>query len=471
MPVLFVELRFLFFFLLCFGVYWSLPTDRGRKLLLLALGYVFYGAWNWRFLPLLFLSTAVDYAAGLLLSGPYAPGRAPRTRRLVLCASIVVNLGVLAFFKYSNFFIGSAGQLFAAMGLHLRGPMLSIVLPLGISFYTFESLSYTIDVYRGAPAERSLLDFALFLNFFPHLVAGPIVRAGDFLPQLKARKSFADVDARGAAVLFLIGFFKKAVVSDNVAPVVDAYFGSPERFAAAGAWLAVLLYAVQIYCDFSGYSDMAVALAALFGYRLNANFAHPYFATDIAAFWRRWHMSLSKWLRDYLYIPLGGNRGSTWSRDRNVMVTMLLGGLWHGAGANFVLWGGLHGLALVVHRRLAPVLPLRSPLARAVGGQLLTFYWVCIGWIFFRSSTVAQATVVLRAFTTFRSPGTTTLHPSWWLVLAALAALHWLAYRRALAGWWRRLPAAAFGGGYGAAWAFLLAAMPAVSRTFIYFQF
>jgi alginate O-acetyltransferase complex protein AlgI len=467
--VLFVELRFFAFFFLAFALYWAIPSNRGRKACLLVFGYVFYGAWDWRFVPLLFLSTTVDYVSGLLLSRPTFPASA---RRIVLCASVAVNLGVLGFFKYFHFFVTRAGMILGAFGLSWHSSVASIILPLGISFYTFESLSYTIDVYRGRPAERSFLDFALFLNFFPHLVAGPIVRAGDFLPQLKSRRSFSDVDLRAALVLFLVGFFKKAVVSDNVAPIVDAYFKDPARFTAASAWLGVLFYAVQIYCDFSGYSDMALALASLFGYRLNPNFAHPYWAANITDFWRRWHMSLSRWLRDYLYIPLGGNRGSEVARDRNVMITMLLGGLWHGAGANFVVWGGLHGLALVAHRRVAPRLPgAGSAALRTAVGRVLTFAWVSLAWVFFRSSSLEQAGVVLRSLVTFRSSGLAAISPVWWVIFAVLAGAHWLAYSHASGGWWRRLPGFAFGGAYGAAWAIVLAAMPAVSRAFIYFQF
>jgi alginate O-acetyltransferase complex protein AlgI len=465
--VLFVEVRFVLFFLVAFALYWAIPTNRGKKICLLAFGYAFYGAWNWRFLPLLFLSTAVDYVSGLLLSDS---SLSLRTRRALLCLSLSVNLGVLGFFKYFNFFATSAGFLIGRLGVAWHPSLVSVVLPLGISFYTFESLSYTIDCYRGRPAERSILDFALFLNFFPHLVAGPIVRAGDFLPQLKRQRRFASVDVRSACVLFLVGFFKKAVVSDNVARFVDPYFDAPERFTVASAWLGVLFYAVQIYCDFSGYSDMALALASLLGYELRPNFAHPYWSSNITDFWRRWHMTLSAWLRDYLYIPLGGNRGTAVFRARNVMIVMLLGGLWHGAGVNFVVWGGLHGLALVAHRAFAPKGP-PTALGTAVG-RVATFYWVCLAWIFFRSASFERAATVLRSFVLFQSSGTTAISSWWWVVFAALVCLHWAAYRRPTGDeWWRKLPSFAFGGAYGAAWAFVLAATPVVSRAFIYFQF
>ena len=292
-------------------------------------------------------SSALDYFVGAMLARTENPGR----RRGWLILSLCANLGTIAFFKYYNFFVTSAAALLAWLGLPASLHTLNIIIPVGVSFYTFHSMSYTIDVYRGRlKPVSSILDLACFIGFFPQMVAGPIVRASTFLPQLQTTRRFADVDVRGALVLFLTGFIKKACIADAVAPFVDRYFEAPWNFTMASAWVAVLFYAIQIYCDFSGYTDMAIATAGLLGYELPVNFRFPYFARNISDFWHRWHISLSSWLRDYLYIPLGGNRGPAWFVYRNIMITMLLGGLWHGGAWTFVIWGGLHGLALIVHR-------------------------------------------------------------------------------------------------------------------------
>src|SRR6266480_130995 len=343
----FVEFRFLWFFLIVFAVYWAMRGNTERKIWLLICSYAFYAAWNWKFLFLLFGSMALDYTVGMMM----ARSQNPRTRRAWLIASLCANLGVLGFFKYFNFFISSASEFSAWLGLPVSVSTLNVVLPVGISFYTFQSMSYTIDVYRGRQAPVSnFLDLALFISFFTHLVAGPIMPAVFFLPQLASARKFSDVDVRGALLLFLSGFIKKACVADAVAPIVDRYFDHPAAFTATSAWIAVLFYAIQIYCDFSGYTDMAIAAARLLGYQLPTNFQFPYFARNVSDFWGRWHISLSSWLRDYLYIPLGGNRGSRGFAYRNVMITILLGGRWHGAAWTFVIWGALHGTALLNHR-------------------------------------------------------------------------------------------------------------------------
>ena len=264
---------------------------------------------------------------------------------------------------------------------------LSIVLPVGISFYTFQTLSYSIDIYAGRlQPQKSLLDLATFVAFFPQLVAGPIVRAADFLPQLAIARSFSQVNVRACLILFMVGFFKKACVSDNLAPIVDRYFSAPETYNALSSWIGVLSYTVQIYCDFSGYSDMAIACAGLLGYELCVNFDFPYLASSITDFWRRWHISLSTWLKDYLYIPLGGNRGGQLFTYRNLMLTMVLGGLWHGAAWTFVVWGALHGGALIAHKEWKKLMTSRAAATKPKNSLwpiLLTFYWVCITWVFF----------------------------------------------------------------------------------------
>ncbi len=468
--MLFVEFRFFWFFLVAFTVYWALRENRSRKVWLLACSYFFYAAWNWKFLFLLIGSTLVDYTVGLMLERESRPG----VRRRWLILSLAVNLGTLAFFKYFNFFISSGGALLGWLGLPASVSTLNIIIPVGVSFYTFQSMSYTIDVYRRQlRAVGSLLDLAFFIAFFPQLVAGPIVRASTFLPQLNAPRRFASVDVRGALVLFLIGFIKKACIADGVAIFADQYFAKPEAYTAASAWIAVLFYAIQIYCDFSGYTDMAIACAWLLGYELTLNFRFPYLAGNIADFWRRWHISLSTWLRDYLYIPLGGNRGPRWFVYRNIMITMLLGGLWHGGAWTFVIWGALHGIALVVQRdwkrRTAA-----SPGARRLGAWLgwpLTIYWVCFAWILFRAPDLTRAGHILRSFVFWQNNGPE--KPATWMLglIVALGLIHWLNARGYFRDWWRRGPDALFAAGYGCATAGVLLFVPAHYTPFIYFQF
>ena len=472
--MLFVEFVFLPFFLTVFAVHWLLPSQTARKLWLLATSYCFYGSWDWRFLALLLGSTLLDYSVGRGLERPGAP------RRLLIACSLAGNLGLLGFFKYFNFFVDSAVDVLAQLGVHAHRPTLQIVLPVGISFYTFQTLSYGLDVYfRRLRATRSLLDFATFVAFFPQLVAGPIVRASVFLPQLAEKKTLASVDVRRALLLFLIGFFKKACVSDTLAPYIDSYFSSPQHYDAGSAWIAVLAYTAQLYCDFSGYSDMAIACAWLLGYELCANFARPYFARNLVEFWRRWHISLSSWLRDYLYVPLGGNRAGRVRTYRNLMLTMLLGGLWHGAAWTFVIWGGLHGLGLCALRLRDEHLPwLRLPSSwpaqvRTALGVAATFWFWSLSLVPFRSQGAENMLTTARSYLTLHSPGTASLSPRLFLLLAAFGALHWLAHVRGerLARSWRALPDWAFCVGLGASAAVLLWVVPPNSRPFIYFQF
>ena len=469
--MLFTESRFLVFFVIVFLVYWALNKNTPRKHWLLLSSYVFYGSWDWRFLSLIILSTLINYLAGLRMSNPAA---STQRRKQWLIISLVANLGILGFFKYFNFFAESATEFLGLLGLQANWVTLHIVLPVGISFFTFQAMSYTIDVYRNKLApQKNLFDLALFIAFFPQLVAGPIVRAADFLPQLAIARSFSQVNVRACLVLFMIGFFKKACVADNLAPLIDQYFANPELYTVFSAWLAVLCYAIQIYCDFSGYSDMAIACAGLLGYQLCLNFAHPYFAANITDFWRRWHISLSSWLRDYLYIPLGGNRGNQWFTYRNLMLTMLLGGLWHGAAWNFVIWGGLHGLALILHREWSKWLGHLKffGVLFSLIGPLLTFYWVCIAWVFFRASDLATALHVNQAFILFESSGTQTITAQLLGLIIILAIVHWLAYRRVFNDWWQNLSGHTFAVSYGVAAALLMTLLPTGYTPFIYFQF
>jgi alginate O-acetyltransferase complex protein AlgI len=403
-PILFIEFRFIWIFAIIFLVHWALRGNTARKIWLLACSHAFYtcffignpidffqnitaGKWNlihegWWFPLLLWFSTIMDYCVGLGIEA----AKTERGRKLWVLGSLGVNLGVLGFFKYYGFFDENVRAVFSWLGLSPTWEPLKVFLPYGISFYTFQSLSYSIEVYRRhLPAERSFLNLAVFIAFFPQVVAGPIVRAMTFLPQTIKKTTWANVDVRGCLTLFFIGFVKKACVSDNLAGVVDTYFAAPQDYNSFSAWMAMFCYAGQIYCDFSGYTDMAIAVSRLLGYELCQNFAFPYFSATITDFWRRWHMSLSSWLRDYLYISLGGNRGSKLFTYRNLMLTMLLGGLWHGASWAFMLWGGLHGLALIFHREWARLAGARALAVMKWLGVPITFLWVLFAWVPFRA--------------------------------------------------------------------------------------
>jgi alginate O-acetyltransferase complex protein AlgI len=473
--MIFSEPRFLGFFLLVFTLHWLLRSNRSRKTLLLFSSLYFYGSWDHRFLLLIVGAAFCDWLCAHRIAASRARGGRPVGW---LWLSLTYNLGMLGFFKYFGFFADSAVGFFGWLGLPVSEVTLDIVLPVGISFFTFQAMSYTLDVWRGRlEPVRSPFEFLLYVSFFPQLVAGPIVRASTFLPQLATKRRFKDVDVQSAVAQFLSGFIKKALIADLIAAPVDQVFSAPGDFSAASIWIATILYAVQIYCDFSGYSDMAIGTARLLGYELCQNFRAPYLASDITDFWRRWHISLSSWLRDYLYISLGGNRGTRWFTHRNLMLTMLLGGLWHGAGWNFVVWGAIHGLALVVHKEWMRVfgsgrLPVLS--------RLLTLHTVLLAWIFFRAGSFADAWTMARAFVTFESPGLQAVTvPSLvpgsdpWTAFAALIspllALHILAHIRVP----QRLPLPAWvvSPTLGAVAALALAFMPLEARPFIYFQF
>jgi alginate O-acetyltransferase complex protein AlgI len=448
-------------------VHWALRHQTARKLWLLLGSYVFYAAWDFRFLGLVAFSTLTNYAVALGLGSIGAP----RRRRALIAASVVTNLALLGVFKYCGFFIDSVNALGRTLEFSIGLPTVSIVLPIGISFYTFQAISYTVDVYRDKlEPHRSLLDVALFLAFFPHMVAGPIVRARNLLPQLNRFRILSVIPVRSCLVLFLVGYFKKACVADNLAPVVEAYFEDPPGYGGSSALLATLLYSIQIYCDFSGYSDMAIGAAGLLGYHFGRNFAWPYFAPNIAEFWRRWHISLSSWLRDYVYIPLGGNRRGPARRSANLMLTMLVGGLWHGAAWRFVVWGGLHGLALTLQ---AWVARLRVPgVTRAMRllGPVLTFSFVSLAWIFFRAEDMSTALTVLRACFVWQD-GDKSIAPLWAIVVASLAVAHYLTMRWHRRRAWLRPPTPSFAFAYGLLFSAVVALEQAETSPFIYFQF
>ncbi|MGL4499259.1 MAG: MBOAT family O-acyltransferase [Planktothrix sp.] len=468
--MIFSEFRFFIFFAIVFSIYWILSKNSSRKVWLLLCSYAFYAAWDWRFLSLILASTTIDYAVGVMISKTVNP----RYRKGWLMLSLCSNLGFLGFFKYYNFFADSAASFMTFLGLQVQSHTLEIILPVGISFYTFQTLSYSIDVYWGRlKAVESFLDLAVYVSFFPQLVAGPIVRASTFLPQLHTARKFSKIDFRYFLIIFLVGFIKKACIADNLAPLVDRYFTNPETYTAMSSWLGVVSYTVQIYCDFSGYSDMAIATAGLLGYELCLNFDFPYFATNITSFWRRWHISLSSWLRDYLYIPLGGNRGTKLFTYKNLMLTMVLGGLWHGAAWNFVIWGGLHGTALIAHREWSRLTYSYKQLQilRNLMGLLLTFYWVCVTWIFFRAVDLKTAMTILKSFVLLDSSGSIDMGIGLLWIFVPLTIAHWFAYRGLFSDLWRRIPGWSFAAFYGLAFSAILPFVSTSYTPFIYFQF
>ena len=370
-------------------------NHRAQNYFLLAASYFFYGCWDYRFSLLMAFSTVVDY----VVAREMARSEDQRRRKRYLLVSLVTNLGILACFKYFNFFVDSLAQLCAALGIPAHLPTLRIVLPVGISFYTFQALAYTIDVYRrDHPPAQSFLDFALYVCYFPHLVAGPIQRYM-LLEQIQKERRTGWQQIWSGCALILIGLVRKVAIADSLAAEVDRAFTQPQELASLELLLGLYLFSLQIYCDFAGYTDIARGSSRLLGIELMVNFQHPYFSTSITEFWRRWHLSLSTWLRDYLYISLGGSRHGRLKTYRNLMLTMLLGGLWHGANWTFVVWGGLHGLYLAGHKLLLGDRPAlvenRSRTWRQWPADLvkmvLTFHLVALTWIFFRSDGFASA--------------------------------------------------------------------------------
>ena len=468
--MLFVEGRFFLFFGVVLLLYWSLKKNDHRKWLLLVASYYFYGSWDYRFAVMLGVLSAADWFFALKLSQTDNM----RARKTYVTASLAMNLSVLAYFKYFHFFVDSAVRMANSVGAHLDQPTLKIILPVGVSFFTFQSLSYTIDVYRkDIPPVESLRDYLMFASFFPQLVAGPIVRPSYFVPQMKSRRVVTLHDVQAALYLFLLGFIKKSCIADNISPYVDKVFAHPEQFSHLATVSAVWLYATQIFCDFSGYSDMAIAVAALLGFKLVLNFDAPYLAVSIQDFWRRWHISLSSWIRDYIYISLGGSRGGKWKTYRNLLLTMLAGGLWHGAAWTFVAWGGAHGGSQVVHqefKRNVPIKPTHEPW-RSLISWFITLQFICICWILFRSNTFASAWVITKHYLFVGQTGTATI-PGWLLVLPPVLLLGQYLMRRVKVEQHSvALPLPMFALAYGALWAFAISMLPLGYRPFIYFQF
>lgn len=466
----FAQAEFLVFLCVVLAVTWTVAA-RDRRLrngFLLAASYYFYAYWDYRFCGLLLFSTLVDF----FVADRMFQCTGPRRRHGWLLVSLTSNLGMLGFFKYFNFFLDTARPLIESLGLHPGS--LDVILPVGISFYTFQTLSYTIDVYRGKlRPTSSLLDFALYVAFFPQLVAGPIVRASDLLPQLARVPTLGSRRFYNGFQQLLRGAVKKVLIADRLAETVDVVFAGPDLYSSVTVWIAVIAYAGQIYYDFSGYSDMAIGIAKMLGYRFPVNFRHPYLATSIADFWHRWHITLSTWLRDYLYIPLGGSRGSKTATYRNLMLTMTAGGLWHGAALTYVLWGVWHGLALCTERfyRLASTIP-------AAVRWLGVMFIVLLGWVVFRSPDWDTALQVYQrlALSDFWTPASHTVRILWLppltlLMISLMVIEHgvWMTpLRRCM-----RLPAGAWYSPIATAiliWSLLLYA-PRDFRPFVYFQF
>lgn len=380
--MLFYDPPFFVLFALVFPLNYLLRGNARVAMLLIA-SYIFYIWFDWRFLSLLLISTVVDFVVGVMLADPKNESR----RKLILTASIVANLGMLGFFKYFNFFIDSFMLAFNIP--ESQRFFIEVVLPPGISFYTFQTMSYTIDVYRRkVPAERSLLLFATFVAFFPHMVAGPIVRPKILIPQLERDPRFNWANIYSGLRLFIVGCFKKLVIADNLSPISDAAFANPSAHTSLGLMVAAYCFAIQIYCDFSGYTDMARGIAKTLGINLSLNFNLPYLASSLNDFWRRWHMTLSYWLRDYCYIPLGGSRRGLLMQCRNLMITFTLSGLWHGASWSFILWGMLHGAWIIGELLLGRATSWRPPRWVSI---LITFHVVVLLWVLFRAQVLPVA--------------------------------------------------------------------------------
>ena len=415
--MLFPTIEFAIFFAVVFPLTWLLnDLNTAKKWFLVAASYFFYAAWRADFTLILLTSSVVNFCLALLL-GRLADGRG---RLALLWLGIAVNLGVLGAFKYYNFFAASTMNLASTVGWNLQIPFFEVGLPIAISFLTFHALSYIIDVYRRKLAPtRSLVDILLYISFFPHLIAGPIVRAKAFLEQTVQRSNPKDIRLGFAVFLIVGGLFKKVIVANYLSTdFVDGVFRSPTEYSRLDLLLGMYAYALQIYCDFSAYTDIAIGVANLLGYQFPQNFNQPYRALSVQDFWRRWHMTLSFWLRDYLYIPLGGNRGGALFTYRNILITMVLGGLWHGASVSFIIWGLLHGLALVVERMLGVTGPGGHRHVPAAISWLVTFHFVCLTWVFFRAPSLEGALTYLSTLVSGDAIWSTTVTP---LVLLMLA--------------------------------------------------
>ncbi len=525
--MLFNSLRFVLFFSVFFPSYWVL-RHRAQNILLLLASYFFYANWDWRFLSLLLISTGMDYACGLLVDR----AEEPRRRKLLVGLSMALNLGMLGYFKYFNFFADSFSAMLERFGISMPMSHLNVLLPIGISFYTFQSMSYVIDVYRrDIKPTRNLLDFAAFVSFFPHLVAGPIMRPTTLLPQIEKPRRFDTTRFHQGVYLIFWGLVKKVVIADNLARLADPLWQRAGSLNTGEALLAIYAFAFQIYCDFSGYTDVARGISKTLGFELALNFNLPYFARSPKEFWSRWHISLSTWLRDYLYFPLGGNRGGprlagnlmlavvagmvgagvavalsslfALNREvwlgasavliastmlilrirtvdgltrRNLILTMVLGGLWHGAAWTFVIWGLFHGLWLAVHReweRLTRTAAWRERPSwlHNLFFRLATFHLVCLGWVFFRANSLNQATAILGDLIANPGPAPFRLTVLMAALILPLLAYQLIQHRSGDLDFLGRIPWPARSLAFGALFYALIFVGDFGGSQFIYFQF
>lgn len=474
--MIFTSFEYILFFAVVLLVRSCLHSFTAEKWFLLAASYAFYMSWSIPCGLLILATSLIDYFVGVGL------GRIEnkRKRKILLILSILANLGVLGYFKYTNFLLANVHGIVNWLGYHLDPLHYDILLPAGISFFTFQSMTYTIETYRRKIKPcHSARDFLLFVAFFPQLLAGPINRAVDLLPQFSQRIRATMVDFEVGLVQFAVGAVKKLVISDQIAPHVDLIFRSPSSYDGFTLFQGALGYSLQIYCDFSGYSDMAIGSARMMGFRFMENFQMPYSSATITEFWRRWHISLSTWLRDYLYIPLGGNRKGTSRMYVNIIITMLLGGLWHGASWNFVFWGGMHGVSLGIHKAWMTWNPLTSlyskPVLRvawSLFSRLLTLAVVFLGWIFFRAESWELATEYLQRLVAWRQDGTHLVSPYILPAVVGVFVVHLLIQKDRF--WaqevvYRPLPVRILAYSF---LAMLLACLAATdSAPFIYFQF
>lgn len=440
--MLFNSLDFAFFLPIVFILYWLIGSERIKfqNIFLVIASYFFYGCWNPIFLLLIFVSTVTDYLIGLQIHATEARIQ----RRLYLMLSLFVNLGLLCFFKYYNFFTDSFVQAFTFLGFQFKASRLNIILPVGISFYTFQTLSYTIDIYKKKlNPTKDFISFMGFVSFFPQLVAGPIEKASELLPQFFHKRKFEYAIAVDGLKQILWGLFKKVVIADNCAQIVDLIFSNYTDYSGSTLLLGAILFAFQIYGDFSGYSDIAIGTAKLFGFKLMKNFSFPYFSRDIAEFWRRWHISLSSWFKEYLYIPLGGSRGSTNKTVRNMFIIFLVSGFWHGANWTYIVWGGLNAiyfLPLLLRNKNRNNLAIVAqdnilPSITEVYNMGVTFFLTVLAWVFFRASSISEAVIYIKGIfskSLFTLPHFENMRDAFtcMLLISFLLVIEWIARRK-----------------------------------------
>jgi len=471
--MVFNSLTFLAFFAVVLGLH-ALPIGwRYKKINLLVASYLFYAAWNPPFVILLWISTIVDWFAAQAL----VRSESQAARRAWMLTSVVANLGMLGFFKYGQFLVDSFTAVVSVIGIHYRAPQYDIVLPIGISFYTFATMSYTLDVYlRRATPARSFLDYALFVTFFPHLVAGPIMRPTELVPQFATPHRASRDQLCFGLLLLTLGLFEKCILADGfLSDVVQTVYDSTPVPGTLDAWAATLAFSGQIFCDFAGYSTCAIGAALCLGFAMPDNFRFPYAAVGFSDFWRRWHITLSSWLRDYLYIPLGGSRNGQARTYAALFGTMLIGGLWHGASWTFVVWGGLHGVYLAGERALRTRFKSVVPgVFGQAGLALLTFLLVSIAWVFFRARTFAKANIILGGMTGQNSGAPPALSGadliSVAVIVSGIVGVHWLMRNRTLEGMLGRLHPVALAAGW-TGMAFCIITEHGAGSAFIYFQF